>query len=208
MSPLHTHPPSAATTIASMATTTFFCLNTHTIDEHIHTSILKGLLCYGTAQSQLSNSSCTVQVVSPRCHPDQKSNDCEAAFQSAVGETGTVHLHGQERVTDIHHKPEHKAGFQNLSGKEPNAAGFKGISGWFLFSFYIFFSIKLVSYCTAIGNYYLCFAAVPKVATNLLKPPSGQETAPFHGRLLFSQQHLKTDSYLYHTSRFVCCKQS
>lgn len=115
-----------------------------------------------------------------------------------------VYLYGQERVTDKHHTPEHKAGFQNLSVKEPNTHGFKGISGWFLFSFYIIFSIKLVSYCVTIANYHLCSAAVPKVAGNLLKPPLGQEAAPFHACLLFSQQHLNTDSYLYHTRRFVC----
>lgn len=129
MSPLHTHTPSAATTVASAAITMFFCLTTHTVDQRIHTSILKGLLCYQTAQSQLSNSSCTVQVVKPHCHPDQKSDDCEAAFQSAVGRQGEVYVHGQERVIDIHHKLEHKAGFHNLSVKEPNTDGFKGISG-------------------------------------------------------------------------------
>lgn len=78
----------------------------------------------------------------------------------------------------------------------------------FLFSLYIIFSIKLVSYCAAIDNYYLCFTAVPKVAKNLFKPPLGQEMLCFMTAFYFFQQHLKTDSYLYHTNRFVCCKQS
>lgn len=129
-------------------------------------------------------------------------------FKGQLGRQGVVYLHGQERVTDKRHTPEHKAGFQNLSVKEPSTHGFKGISGWFLLTFYIIFSIKLVSYCVTIANYHLCSAAVPKVAGNLLKPPLGQEAAPFHACLLFSQQHLNTDSYLCHTRRFVCCKQS
>lgn len=49
----------------------------------------------------------------------------------------------------------------------------------------LFFLVKLVFYCVVIDNYYLCFAAVPKVATNFFKPPLRQEMAPFHGSILF-----------------------
>lgn len=54
----------------------------------------------------------------------------------------------------------------------------------FFFSFF-FWGVKLAFYCVAIGNYYLCFGAVPKVAKNFFKPPWGQEIAPFHGCILF-----------------------
>lgn len=49
------------------------------------------------------------------------------------------------------------------------------------------FFVKLVFYCVAIDNYYLCFGTVPKVTKIFFffKPPWGQEMAPFHGCILF-----------------------
>lgn len=141
-------------------------------------------------------------MVKPRCHPDQKSNDCEAAFQSAVRETRRRLSARQEQVIDIHHKLEHKAGLHNLSVKEPNTDSSQGIAGMFLFSLYIIFSIKLVSYCAAIDNYYICFTAVPKVAKNLLKPPLGQEMLCFMAAFYFSAEF--KDRFLFIPHKQVC----
>lgn len=56
------------------------------------------------------------------------------------------------------------------------------ICSLFLFGF---LPIKLVFYCAAIDNCYLCFGTVPKVAREFFKPPLGQEMTPFHGCILF-----------------------
>lgn len=75
-----------------------------------------------------------------------------------------------------------------------------------LFLFFLF--VKLVFYCAAIDNYYLCFGAVPKVAKIFFKATLGAGNGCFSWMRVIFQQHLRTDSYLYHTSSFVCCKQS
>ena len=63
---------------------------------------------------------------------------------------------------------EDKKGFQNLVGEENLMltilrAALKYVALFFFFLF-PFFLVKLVFYCVAIVNYYLCFGTIPKVA--------------------------------------------
>lgn len=110
------------------------------------------------------------------CHPDQKSNNCESSFESAVRETRQG-LSAQTRTSYRYtsQTQEDKKGFHSLAGEEnflmltilrvslKYVACLLGVSVFVFFFLVSSFFVKLVFCCAAIDNYYLCFGAVPKV---------------------------------------------
>lgn len=116
-------------------------------------------------QSELSNSPCTVQVVELAAPPDQKSNNCESSFETPVkGDKRGLSAQTRTSYRYTSQMQEDKRGFQNLEGEE-NLLMLTILRAFlkYIALFFPFF-VKLVFYCVVIGNYYLCFGTVPKVA--------------------------------------------